>query len=143
GQLQAASATSEAGLKAFPKEQRLLVLRRQIRSDLARTQTKNPENNPAEAERHFATGVQHYFARRYAAAEKDLLQASRTHNQDARYLYFLGRARPAQNRRDGAVEDSPRGPLLKAKNKPHRRVVSESLERIQGPAGQILTQARR
>ena len=143
GQPQAALEIVETGLKVFPKDERLVALRRQARADLARSQAKSKDADPAEAERHFANGLRHYYARRYADAEKEFLEATRKHNQDARYLYFLGLSRLQQSgKRDDALEDFRLGAMLESESKPPRLVVNESLERIQGPERQTLNRAR-
>jgi tetratricopeptide (TPR) repeat protein len=97
--------------------------------------------NPMEADAQYATGLRHYFAQDYAEAEKHLLEAIRLNGGDARYYYFLGLARLMQGNRE-AYEDFNRGALLEKDNRPGRALVSQALERVQGPIRQIVNEAR-
>jgi hypothetical protein len=89
--------------------------------------------NPLEAEKHFAAGLNFYFDRAYANAEKEFLLTIENDSQDARFFYFLGLSRLAQNRRRDAYADFGQGALLERLNRPASPAVDESLERIQGP----------
>jgi len=97
--------------------------------------------NAMEAESQYATGVRRYFGRDYSEAEKSLLEAIRLNGGDARYYYFLGLARLMQGNRE-AYEDFNRGALLEKDNRPGRALVSQALERVQGPIRQIVNDAR-
>ncbi len=97
--------------------------------------------NPLDAERHYAAGLNFYYERDYPAAEKSFASAVENDSQDARYFYFLGLARLAQNKRE-AYEDFDQGAALESQNKPPSPVVSASLERIQGPVRRIVNDAR-
>ncbi|MFN4259395.1 MAG: hypothetical protein ACK4RK_08845 [Gemmataceae bacterium] len=96
----------------------------------------------ALAEKHFASGLRHYYSRRYEEAEKDFLEAIRYFDQDARYLYFLGLARLPQGKVQEAREDFRFGGLLERQNRPTSAAVSVSLERVQGSVRQTLNNYR-
>ncbi|HWG47537.1 MAG TPA: hypothetical protein VN688_32540, partial [Gemmataceae bacterium] len=98
--------------------------------------------NPAEAEKHFAAGLNFYFDRDYANAEREFLLTVENDAQDARYFYFLGLSRLLQNRRRDAYADFDEGAMLERLNRPAPAAVSESLERIQGPTRRIVNEIR-
>jgi hypothetical protein len=95
----------------------------------------------SEAEKHYADGLRHYFARRFSNAEKEFNSAIEQENQDARFFYFLGLARLAQNNRD-AYEDFEQAAKLELQDRPGRAAVSQALERVQGKARKVLNQVR-
>jgi hypothetical protein len=97
--------------------------------------------DPLEGERHYAAGLNFFFARRYANAEKEFLSAIENDNADARYYYFLGLARLAQGNRD-AYEDFDQGAALERLGRPDRATVSAALERVQGPMRRIVNSVR-
>jgi tetratricopeptide (TPR) repeat protein len=96
---------------------------------------------PAEGEKHYAAGVNYFFARRYLDAEKELLSAIENDNGDARYYYFLGLARLAQDKRE-AYEDFDQAARLERLGRPARPAVSAALERVQGPMRRVLNEIR-
>jgi hypothetical protein len=98
--------------------------------------------NPLEAEKHYAAGLNFYFDRDYAAAEKEFLAAVDNDSQDARYFYYLALARLALNQRQGAQEALDQGAVLEAMNRPAPAVVSAALERVQGSMRRIVNDAR-
>jgi tetratricopeptide (TPR) repeat protein len=98
--------------------------------------------NPLEAEKHFAAGLSFYFDCDFANAEKEFFLTVQNNSQDARYFYFLGLSRLAQNRRRDAAADFDEGAKLERLNRPAPAAVSESLERIQGPMRQTLNEVR-
>jgi hypothetical protein len=98
--------------------------------------------NPMEAEKHFAAGLNFYFERDYANAEKEFLLTVENDSTDARYYYFLGLSRLAQNKRRDANDDFDQGAALEHLNRPSPAAVSESLERIQGPERRIVNDVR-
>ena len=98
--------------------------------------------NPMEAEKHFAAGLNFYFERDYANAEKEFLLTVENDSSDARYYYFLGLSRLALNKRRDANDDFDQGAALERLNRPSPAAVSESLERIQGPARRIVNDIR-
>jgi hypothetical protein len=102
---------------------------------------KRPPDGAA-AERHFDQGLRHYWERQYAQAEKEFAQAVRSHNQDARFVYFLGLAQLGQERRDQAAESFKKAAQLEQQGKPQPALVSSALERIQGPQRQVLNRYR-
>ncbi len=93
-----------------------------------------------DAEKDYARGLQRYFARRYAEAEKEFARAVDGNDQDARYYYFLGLARLAQNK-PGVMEAFNQGAKLQLANKPPSATVYDSLERIQGSPRRLIDQA--
>jgi tetratricopeptide (TPR) repeat protein len=94
--------------------------------------------DPLRAEGFYGRGLRLYFEGRYGAAEKEFLQAVRFHNQDARYLYFLGLSRLGLGQLELALEDFRLGARLEVLEKPARGAVSFSLERVQGPHRRLL-----
>jgi hypothetical protein len=98
--------------------------------------------NPMEAEKHFAAGLNFYFDCDFANAEQEFLLTIRNESQDARYFYFLGLARLGRNNRRDALADFAAGAELERANRPAPPVVSESLERIQGPMRTIVNEYR-
>lgn len=91
------------------------------------------QNNFLEAERFFSSGLTLYFNKNFAAAEKAFLAAVENERQDARYHYYLGLARLAQQKPE-AVESFEYASMKERQGKPSRAAVSKSLERVQGPA---------
>ncbi len=98
--------------------------------------------NPLAAEKHFAAGLNFYFDCDYINAEKSFLLTIENDSQDARFFYFLGLSRLAQNRRREAYADFNQGVVLERINRPAPVAVDQSLERIQGPARCILNEFR-
>lgn len=98
--------------------------------------------NPLDAEKHFAAGLTFYFDRDYGNAEKEFLLTVENDSQDARFFYFLGLSRLAQNRRRDAYADFNQGVMLERLNRPAPAAVDESLERIQGPARFSVNESR-
>jgi tetratricopeptide (TPR) repeat protein len=97
--------------------------------------------DPLEAERHYSAGLNFFFARNYAQAEREFLSAVQNDNADARYFYFLGMSRLALGQRD-AYEDLDQGARLEWLGKPSRAAVSTALERVQGPMRQLVNAIR-
>jgi hypothetical protein len=98
--------------------------------------------NPLAAEKHFAAGLNFYFDGDYVNAERSFLLTIENDSQDARFFYFLGLSRLAQNRRREAYADFNQGVVLERINRPAPVAVDQSLERIQGPARCILNEFR-
>jgi hypothetical protein len=97
--------------------------------------------SPLNAEQHYGAGLRWYYDRNYANAEKEFLEAVKNDALDARYHYFLGLSRLAQNKPE-AAEDFAQGARLEAQGRPPRGAVSASLERVQGPMRNALNEAR-
>jgi tetratricopeptide (TPR) repeat protein len=97
--------------------------------------------NPLMAEAHYGAGIRHYFNKRYSDAEKEFALAIKNESQDARYHYFLGLSRLAQDKNE-AYEDFAEGALLEARGRPSRAAVSVALERVQGPVRTLINAAR-
>ena len=69
--------------------------------------------DPVQGEKHYAAGLRNYFSGQFAAAERELLEAYRNNDQDARYLYFLGLSRlPQEGKRPAAINNFQMGWLL-------------------------------
>lgn len=98
--------------------------------------------DPLLAEKHYAAGLRHYWARRYDDAEREFFRAVSYYDQDARYLYFLGLARLNQGKRSFALEAFRRAGVLEQQAKPASATVSATLERVQGPDRQTLNRYR-
>jgi len=108
---------------------------------LRRPRSMDPPN-PLLAEANYASGLRHYFARRYADAEGAFTRAIEYDNQDARYFYFLGLSRLAQNKQSDADADFREGAQLELLNRPGREAVSTALERVQGTPRQAVNRVR-
>ena len=65
----------------------------------------------------------------------------RISSQDARYHYFLGLSRLAQDKRE-AYEDFDQAARLERLGRPGRPAVSAALERVQGPMRRVLNEIR-
>ena len=101
--------------------------------------------HPLLAERYFGQGLDAFWQRRYAEAEKAFKQAVANFDQDARYQYFLGLARYQQGgkaKREAARYDFGQGARLEAASRPNRVEVNASLERLQGELRQVLDRYR-
>jgi TolA-binding protein len=98
--------------------------------------------DPVEADKHYAVGLNRFFAEDYAGAEKELAEAVRLYGRDARYFYFLGLARLHQGKQRGAEADFAEGARLEKFDLPPRAAVSRSLERIQGRVRLLLNEVR-
>jgi hypothetical protein len=97
--------------------------------------------DPLAAEKHYAAGLNFFFARNYRGAEQEFLAAVENDSQDARFYYYLGLARLMQNKR-GSGEDFEQGARLEAQGRPAPAAVSAALERVQGPARRRVNEAR-
>jgi hypothetical protein len=97
--------------------------------------------DPMLSERYYGAGLNFFFARRFADAEREFLSAIESDSSDARYFYYLGLARLAQGKRD-AMEDFDQGARLEQAGRPDRAAVSASLERIQGRMRRELSEVR-
>jgi tetratricopeptide (TPR) repeat protein len=97
--------------------------------------------NPLTAEKHYGAGLRWYYDRNYANAEKEFAEAVKNDALDARFHYFLGLSRLAQNKPE-AAEDFAAGAKLEAQGRPPRGAVSAALERVQGPMRTALNEAR-
>jgi tetratricopeptide (TPR) repeat protein len=97
--------------------------------------------DPNEGEKRYAAGLNFFFNRNYANAEKELIAAIENDNADARYYYFLGLARLAQGKRE-AYEDFDQGARLEQLGRPDTAAVSSALERVQGQLRRVLNGIR-
>ncbi|MFO0927033.1 MAG: hypothetical protein U0736_08320 [Gemmataceae bacterium] len=97
--------------------------------------------NPLRSEKHYAAGLNQYFAGQYGRAEKEFLSAVENDRNDARYHYFLGLARLAQGKRE-AYEDFDQGARLERQGRPDSAAVAAALERVQGQMRWVLNAAR-
>jgi len=88
--------------------------------------------DPDLAERYFGAGLQLYFAGRFPAAESAFESAAAYYGRDARYLYFLGLSRMVQGKTVTAADDFRHAAALEQQGLPDPRLVSRSLERVQG-----------
>jgi hypothetical protein len=98
--------------------------------------------SPYVAEQRFSSGLTLYFNGEYAAAEAEFLSAVENYSTDARFFYFLGLARRAQQKRE-YVMDYQQGALLERQNRPSAAMISATLERVQGPYRYELNRYRR
>ena len=102
--------------------------------------------NALAAEGFYATGLRDYWARNYVQAEEQFLAAVKNDDQDARYFYFLGLSRWAQNKPEKRAEarlDFERGAGLEKQNKPGTVVINDALERVQGNARREMAKYRK
>lgn len=107
---------------------------------LRRPESKE-QPDPLRGERHYASGLNQFFAGQYARAEKEFLSAVENDKNDARYHYYLGLTRLAQGKRE-AHEDFDQGARLERQGRPDTTAVSAALERVQGPMRKLLNAAR-
>lgn len=101
--------------------------------------------NPLLAEQEFGKGLDFFWTRKYAEAEKHFLSAAGYFDQDARYQYFLGMARYQQktkSKRDAAFFALEQAARLESANRPSSVYVNASLERIQGELRQLINRFR-
>jgi tetratricopeptide (TPR) repeat protein len=99
--------------------------------------------NPLLAESAYNEGVRQFWAGAYARGEQRFLQAIRYDSHDARYYYYLGLCRWAQDKRGAARRDFQRGAELERQERPARPAVDAALERIQGSLREEVDQFRR
>ena len=97
--------------------------------------------DPILGEKAYGKGLNHFFARRYSAAEEAFKDAVKNDNGDARYYYFLGLSRLALGDREG-FEDFDQAAALERSGRPDKAAVSKSLERVQGPMRRALNNVR-
>jgi len=95
-----------------------------------------------QAEVTLGTGLDLYFANRFADAEKVFRATSTASPNDARVWYFLGLSQWMQGNRDVAATAFKRGAELETRGQPGIRSISAALERVQGPARQALAAYR-
>jgi hypothetical protein len=100
--------------------------------------------NPLRAAEHYAAGLNYFFTREYAQAEKQFAEAAHLENQDARYYYFLGLSRLQQNAGDPApaLTDFREAARLERLGRPATPAVNSALERVQGGLRQELDRYR-
>jgi hypothetical protein len=101
---------------------------------------------PLLAEKHYSSGLNQYWCRCYAKAEKEFLEAVKFYGQDARYLYFLGlsrlmQAKPAKV--GAAYENFRMARRLENEGSPETTEVNAALERVQGNARRVLDRFRK
>jgi hypothetical protein len=102
--------------------------------------------NPLMADKHYAMGLSHFWARRYPEAEREFYEAVRYLSQDARYQYFLGLSRLLQGgkaKRDAAYIDFQQAYRLEQAGRPNLLEVNTALERVQGWGREQLDRFRR
>jgi TolA-binding protein len=145
--IRTASAADKSG--ALRRQEQTIA---ELRTEVARLRKARPQAvpsgpdggpapDPLAAEKHYAAGLNFYFARNYRSAEKEFLAAVENDGQDARFYYYLGLSRLLQNKR-GAAKDFEQGAVLEARGRPAPAAVSASLERVQGPARRRVNEAR-
>jgi hypothetical protein len=107
---------------------------------------KRPETlarqDPLAAERFYFNGRSQYNNRRWADAERSFRSAIEQFGQDARYFYFLGLTRLAQDQGD-FYEYFRQGAQLERQNHPDSEAIDRDLERVQGNWRRVLNEARR
>ena len=94
------------------------------------------------AERYFDQGLRFYWEQRYPQAEKQFVQAIRSFDQDARFVYFLGLTQLAEGQRDQAAESFRQGAKLEQQGRPQGSIISSALERVQGSPRHTLNRYR-
>lgn len=93
-------------------------------------------------EKYYSAGVIQYWKGDYAAAEKDLVTATRYFKDDARFFYYLGLTLWQEGRHAEANEAFQKGNELESKSRPSSPQINAMLERVQGTARQAIDQAR-
>lgn len=94
------------------------------------------------AQQAFQSGVDFYFAGRYAEAEAMFQRATKDDRSDARYWYFQGLSAWMQGNRTGADQAFKTGAEYETRGMPGTRSIASALERVQGPARQALSTYR-
>jgi hypothetical protein len=135
GEYQQALAAIQRGLKIHDSEAQPAIHRelKELES-FAHQHASKPKGNSELAERHFATGMRHYFGRRFDDAETEFLAAVEQYPDDARYRYFLGLARMPLGKVDAAGKDAQAARSLEKQGKPATTTLNRVFERVQGPA---------
>jgi hypothetical protein len=90
------------------------------------------------AERFFNEGLREYYGGRYSAAESDFRKSLQLNPDDARVHYFLGLALWMAKDAKGAEVEFEKGRDLEMAGRPGSRAISNLLEKIQGPARQVV-----
>jgi tetratricopeptide (TPR) repeat protein len=101
--------------------------------------------NPVMSERHFAKGLEQFWAKNYPAAEGEFKKAVSFFNEDARYYYFLGMSQYLQKSKQKVADAEysiELGVKLEIARKPASYVINASLERIQGELRRMLNARR-
>ncbi|MBY0231163.1 MAG: hypothetical protein K2W96_17905, partial [Gemmataceae bacterium] len=106
---------------------------------LARETRNTPD--PIAGEKAYGAGLNHFFGKRYAAAEEAFKDAVKNDNGDARYYYYLGLSRLALGNRE-AMEDFDTAASLERSGRPDKAAVSAGLERVQGAMRRTLNSVR-
>jgi hypothetical protein len=94
------------------------------------------------AEKYYSAGVIQYWKGDYAAAEKDLITATRYFKDDARFFYYLGLTLLQEGKQAEANGAFQKGNELESKSRPSPAQINAMLERVQGTARQAIDQAR-
>lgn len=155
GHLIKAQALGKKGIWNTALQEYVEGLRHLIRPEYASGLAYIVDNHPAfrrpdslrppdqlQAEKFYGNGLRFYFNRQYPEAERELLEAVRYNDQDARYLYYLGLSRLLQGKRETALEDFRLGAMLEQQQRPSPAAIAGSLERVQGPIRQTLNKYR-
>lgn len=97
----------------------------------------------AEAAALFWRGYDKYFDRDYAAARDLFRQSLEKFDQDARAWYFRGLCELRLGDRDAAAKSLLRGAQVQRQGRPGPDVISQTLERVQGPQREAVLAAQR
>jgi hypothetical protein len=90
------------------------------------------------ADQYFGDGLHSFYAGSYVEAESALRKAIQFRAADARYHYLLGLTLWMRKETVAAEAEFEKGRSLESQGLPSSRVVSATLERIQGPARQAV-----
>ena len=143
-ELKSELATADDKRKAELKEQadKYQVMVAQARDGIRLPVSAAERAARERAAKAFSDGVAFYESGRSFDAEQQLTVATTQNKLDARYWYFLGLARLAQGNQPGAEDAFKTGADLEGRGLPDGDNVGASLERIQGPARQVLAAYR-
>jgi hypothetical protein len=127
-------------LKVLPREyddvlDRIIKNHPSLRTDVVRS------TDPELGNRRFDEGLQFFFDGKHARAEKAFVTAL-DNARDARYLYYLGLTRWLQGKKSEAADDFKAAALLERQSRPAPRIISDSLERVQGEPRSVLNEYR-
>jgi hypothetical protein len=109
------------------------------------TATNGPANKPDPtrlAEQSFGDGLRAFRSGQATEAESSFRKAVQFSPADARFHYFLGLTLWARKDTAGAQAEFEKGRDLELASRPPSKVIGAALERIQGPARQIVDSYR-
>ena len=129
--LKAEAAAHAAQMKVIADEQAKQLLEARAGSGIRLTAPEALRLDHARAA--YDKGVNAYFDKRLADAEKTLFAATEEVSTDARFWYYLGLAQYRQGKAAAAEASFKKGAEMEKRNLPDRATINEDMQRIQGP----------